>query len=106
MGEVRPHPAQSGCYLVSGELRFDTVPALLERGRAMFAGGAPALRLDLNEVSRADSAGLALLIEWFRAARAAGQEIAFVNVPPKMFAMARVSGLDDVLPLTVRTDGT
>jgi phospholipid transport system transporter-binding protein len=105
MGEVRPDPARTGSYLLSGELDFATVPVLLERGRAMFAAGAPALRLDLGGVSRADSAGLALLIEWSRAARAAGQEIAFVNVPPQMFAMARVTGLDGVLPLTVRTDG-
>lgn len=104
MGEVRPDPAQSGHYLVSGELGFSTVPALLERGRSMFAAGASALRLDLGGVSRADSAGLALLIEWFRAARAAGQDIVFINVPPQMFAMARVSGLDGVLPLSVRTD--
>ncbi len=106
MGEVRPHPAQSGSYLVSGELRFDTVPALLEHSRSLFAAGVPALQLDLQDVAHADSAGLALLIEWFRAARAAGQEISFINVPSQMLDMARVSGLDGVLPLSVRTDGT
>ena len=99
MGELHPDPARAGSYLVSGELDFDTVPGLLELGRSMLeGGGADPLRLDLRGVTRADSAGLALLIEWFKAARRGGREITFVNVPPQILAMARVSGLDGVLP--------
>lgn len=98
MGEVRADPARAGSYRVSGELDFETVPGLLEQGQAMFEAAAPALRLDLQGVTRADSAGLALLVEWLKAARRRDREIAFVNVPEQLLAMARVSGLEEVLP--------
>lgn len=97
MAEVRADAAR-GVYTVRGEMVFDTVSALLEQGRAMFGAGGPALRLDLREVVRADSAGLALLLEWLKAARRGGQDIVFLNVPAQMLAMANISDLDQVLP--------
>jgi phospholipid transport system transporter-binding protein len=98
--EIRPDPARSGAYLVDGELSFATVPDLLERGRAVFAGGSSGpLELNLGGVTRVDSAGLALLIEWLKVARRARRSIVYVNVPEQMMAMARVSGLEGVLPL-------
>jgi len=50
-------------------------------------------------VVRADSAGLALLVEWMRAARRAGRPLRYRAIPPQMLAIARVSSLDQVLPL-------
>jgi len=50
-------------------------------------------------VQRSDRAGLALLVEWLREARQTGQSVRFFNMPAQMLAMARVSGLDQVLPL-------
>jgi phospholipid transport system transporter-binding protein len=98
--EIRPDPERAGTYLVGGELGFATVPTLLERGREMFDGGSNAsLELDLGGVTRVDSAGLALLIEWLKVARRAGRGIVYVNVPEQMMAMAQVSGLEGVLPL-------
>ncbi|MDX9740294.1 MAG: STAS domain-containing protein [Gammaproteobacteria bacterium] len=98
--EIRPDPARPGAYLIGGELGFSTVPDLLERGRAIFEGGSAApLELDLSGVTRVDSAGLALLIEWLKVARRTRREISYVNVPEQMVAMARVSGLENFLPL-------
>lgn len=98
MSEGRLDPAGAGSWLVSGELSFETVPGLLERGRPAFEGGAGMLRFDLRNVTRSDSAGLALLIEWLKAARGKGRVIEFMNVPPQMIAIAKVSGLEAVLP--------
>ncbi|OOZ40916.1 hypothetical protein BOW53_05890 [Solemya pervernicosa gill symbiont] len=56
--------------------------------------------VDLREVEKADSAGLALLIDWMRQAKQHEHEIEYVNIPQQMMAIARVSGLDKVLPLT------
>jgi phospholipid transport system transporter-binding protein len=88
-----------GRYRVAGELTFRTVTALLAQSQVMFQAPAPALDLDLGEVARADSAGLALLIEWLRGARTTGKAIRFHRVSPQMRAILQVSDLDSILPL-------
>lgn len=86
-----------GHFRVCGELTFDTVPDLLGRSQQLFAA-CPALEIDLSGVDRVDSAGLALLTEWTRVAAGHRQEIGFINTPPQMRDLVRVSGLDNVLP--------
>ena len=99
MSRIQADPGDAAALRVAGELNFATVPLLLEQGNALLAGRAGArVSLDLREVTRGDSAGLALLIEWMRTARRQGSAIEFRNIPPQMLAIARVSGLDDVLP--------
>jgi len=83
---------------IAGDLSFASVPVLWEQWRAMRTDQAT-LELDLSEVQRSDSAGLALLVEWLREAQQTGQSVRFLNMPAQMLAMARVSGLDQVLPL-------
>lgn len=87
-----------GHYALEGELTFDTVPGLAQQGERVF-GDCPSLALDLGKVTRADSAGLALLVEWLRRARDCGQDVRYSNIPEQMLAMARASGLDQVLPM-------
>lgn len=98
MSEIRVDPGDPAALSVNGELNFSTVPALLERGSALLAGRAGAIRLDLGGVTRADSAGLALLIEWLRVARRNHASIEIRNMPAQLRAIARVSGLDAILP--------
>ncbi|MDR2877354.1 MAG: STAS domain-containing protein [Chromatiales bacterium] len=97
MAELRV--AGSGECTVHGEMVFGTVSDLLAQGRAIFSAGSPALKIDLRDIARVDSAGLVLLLEWFKTARRGGQDIVFVNVPAQVFAMAGISNLDQVLPL-------
>lgn len=99
MSEIRPEEGARGGFRVSGELVFDTVPELLEQGRVLFDDGVPGFDLDFSGVSRADSAGVALLIEWMRIAHRRHRNIVFRNVPEQMLAIARVSGVDDILPI-------
>ena len=87
-----------GNWLLQGELGFDSVSAVLQHaGANMLVSGR--LEVDLNGVSRADSAGLALLVEWLRESEKAGNEIAFINVPQQLLSIARVCGLDEILSL-------
>jgi phospholipid transport system transporter-binding protein len=95
-------PQSDGGFSISGELVFDTVPDLVANGRTMFAADGGTLAVDLAHVSRADSAGLALLIEWRRMAVQRGKTIVFKNVPAQMIAIAKVSGLDALLGLQAR----
>lgn len=91
--------APDGRLLVSGELDFGTVTRLNGAAGTLLEAAAT-LRVDLQGISRSDSAGLALLIEWMRVARRRGKPIEFLNIPAQMLAIARVSGLDEVLPLS------
>lgn len=86
-----------GHFRLHGALTFDTVPDLLERSMPLLAG-CPALEIDLAQVERVDSAGLALLTEWARLAAGLQQQLAYINMPPQMRDLVRVSGLDNVLP--------
>ncbi len=89
---------EPGVMRLEGELSFATVPELWRATPFPPAGEGPVV-LDLGGVRRADSAGLALLVEWLRAARRAGRELRLRAMPEQMRAIARVSGLDRILPL-------
>ncbi len=94
--DIRLHDANHA--EVSGELTFSTAPALLERS-ASLTSASGTLIVDLQGVTRADSAGLALLVEWLRLARAAGHEIQYVELPEQLSRLIRVSGLEKVFAL-------
>lgn len=76
---------------LQGELNFARVPQLLRQAEALAAAGV----LDLGEVSRADSAGLALLLELNR--RSQGRPLALRNAAPQVRNLARFFGLDQIL---------
>ncbi len=82
---------------VGGELTFQTVPGLYRESAGWFAGEGE-LVIDLAAVTRADSAGLALLVEWLKRARLARRPLRFVGVPAQVSTLIRVAGLADALP--------
>jgi len=86
-----------GNLCVSGELSMTTVPALLAQHD--LRGLHDDISIDLEGVERADSAGVALLIEWQRVARRQQHTIEFQNTPSQMLAIARLSGVDELLGL-------
>lgn len=90
--------AQGEGWRVTGVLTFATVPDLDKAGAGL-PWSAGCLAIDLAGVTHADSAGLALLVEWTRRARAAGGDIRFEGVPGQLRAAAAVSGLAELLPL-------
>lgn len=99
MNAFRVEPKGPGHYILCGELTFDTVPAIWREQRIPFEEG-QALVIDLQQVDRADSAGLALLMEWLRTARREKVDIRFTNVPAQMLSLARVSSLEQILPIS------
>jgi len=91
-------PTTDGQLQLTGELDFKTVPLLAVGSEHLFDNGEQ-LDVDLGGVGRADSAGVALLIEWQRQALHQNKSIVFHNVPSQMLAIARLSGVDDLLSL-------
>ncbi len=98
----RPAPAArlaaagAGRFELTGELGFKDAVRLLGDGDAAF-GGLKNAEVDLAGVTRADSAGLALLLEWSLAARAAGREIRYRNIPPAIVSLAGISDVEELL---------
>jgi len=90
---------EPGVVHVRGELSFSTVTALLEQSRPLLDSAQGWLVMELADVQRVDSAGLALLIQWMRMAREKSVDILFRHVPEQLLAIARASDLDQILPL-------
>jgi phospholipid transport system transporter-binding protein len=88
----------AGRFAIAGTLDHDSVPALW-RQIATLLDGAPEAQVDLQQVSRSDSAGLALLVSWLREGHRRGIEVRFHHVPSQLVDIARTSGLDGLLPI-------
>ncbi len=84
---------------LAGELSFATAQAALAQGRAALAGGEGPVALDLGGVTRTDSAGLALLLELARDARAHKRELALENAPAQLRKLAGFFGVAEILAL-------
>lgn len=84
-----------GRFELIGEMSFDTADKILDSSEALF-GDYASLEVDLSRVEKADSAGLALLLEWKAQANRKAGTITFVDVPESVLAIAEtteVSGL-------------
>lgn len=86
----------NGQFALSGDLVFEQVARLLGEGDAAF-GALPRADIDLAKVERADSAGLALLLEWSIVARDAGRVVNYQNIPPPLAALAGISEVSAML---------
>jgi phospholipid transport system transporter-binding protein len=85
---------------LTGELTFATANAALDAARPALDVDSPALELDLSGVTRADSAGLAVLLELSRIARARGRTVRFTHAPAQLRKLAEFFGLAGLLALT------
>jgi phospholipid transport system transporter-binding protein len=92
----RLEAAGEGKFALAGVLGFSTVTALLKRSRELF-DGQQTLAIDLKGVTQADSAGLALLLEWLSLARSSSRQIEFLNLPEQIRALARISEVETLL---------
>jgi len=96
---VRPAfvAASPGVHRLQAPLQFATVPALRRQGLALISAAPSELTLDLSAVPTADSAGLALLIDWLASARAQHKTLRYVQPPQGLLALARLSEVERLL---------
>ena len=93
MNEVTPYrfvEEAPGRFVLSGVFGFATARSILEASEAAFADRESVV-VDLAGVTHADSAGLAVLLEWVTWAHHAGREIRFQAMPKSIRAIARIS---------------
>jgi len=82
--------------VLSGPVTLANVAGLLEEGRRHLAEGVRTV--DLGEISEMDSSLLALMLAWMRDARTRGGELGFVNLPESLQTIARLYGVEGLLP--------
>jgi phospholipid transport system transporter-binding protein len=87
---------EDGRWMLAGELNLESVPALYSEAVGRFATAPPKV-VDLQKVTRIDSAGVALIIDWIRRARLRNQSIQFRNVPRQMQSIAQLCGVSQLL---------
>ena len=86
-------------FAVEGELNLMTVPTLLLAMINQLPANGSEAHVDLAGVTRTDSAGLALLVEWLRQARVRDIHLQFHNLPSQLRDIALISDLLPILPL-------
>jgi len=90
-------PGADGHLAAQGPLTFATARKARELGRRALAAAASGLVIDCSGVSAADSAGLAVLIDWLAAARAARRTLRFTGLPAGLTALGRISEVQELL---------
>lgn len=83
----------NNCLRVSGDVGFATVANLWKMGLPLLANTS-ALSFDFSQVTRTDSAALALLLEWLKYAKREGKSIVFLNLPAQVVSLAEMTGIE------------
>ena len=91
---------EAGELRLFGVLDHRTGPALRETGRALIRKAErTSLHIDCAGVEKSSSVGLSLLLSFMRDAKKQGCDVSISGLPRDMQQIAKVSGLQDVLPL-------
>ena len=81
---------------------LSTVSALVAEAQALFPTSGR-LRVDLSGVELANSAGLALLLEWMDLARSRHLDLRYLHLPSSLERIAAISNLGALLPVEPAT---
>ena len=91
-------PTAAGRCAAQGQLTFATARGARQQGLTALGGaGTGPVEIDCGAVSLADSAGLAVLLDWLGAAKGAGQTLRYTHLPEDVVALARISEVDELL---------
>lgn len=85
-----------GRFALNGEMTFETAERILLASEEPFEQHTR-IEVDLSGVSGADSAGLALLLEWITWANHTVREIRFLSMPERVLAIARTTEVEQLL---------
>jgi phospholipid transport system transporter-binding protein len=85
-----------GHFALNGEMTFETAERILLASEEPFEQHTR-IEVDLAGVTRSDSAGLALLLEWITWANHTVREIRFLSMPERVLAIARTTEVEQLL---------
>jgi phospholipid transport system transporter-binding protein len=96
MSEFELNDLGDGHFELVGELTFETAERVLRASEEPFEAHSQ-IEVDMSKVSKTDSAGLALLLEWITWANHTVREITFKGMPEKIIAIAKTTEVDELL---------
>ena len=98
IGKVGISEAQPGRVVVTGELTFASARDARQIGLTVLdRTTAGRILVDCSGVTRADSAGLAVLLDWLAWGRRRSRTVVLENLPQSLIAIARISEVDELL---------
>ncbi len=80
-------------YFAEGDLTFFTINKKTIQSFE-FLRSTDELCIDLTNIKHADSAGLALLIEWIKHSKLYQTNLSFINIPEQLLTLAKLSGFE------------
>jgi phospholipid transport system transporter-binding protein len=86
----------AGRLQARGAMTFENAARALQAGLNLIPRSGHCT-IDLSGVTEADSAGLAVLVEWLATSRVRGSTIHYESLPAQLLAIARISDLDELL---------
>ena len=104
MSDFKLEDLGEGRFALSGEMGFRSADQILRVSETLFDDHTR-IEVDLHGVTKTDSAGLALLLEWITWANHTVREIRFLNTPEKITAIARTTEVDGLLKRGERWSG-
>jgi len=88
----------SNVLFVQGDLDVYSVGETIRQGTKLIKTNDSFKIIDLSQVQRFDSAGLAFVVELMKVAKQENKKIQFKNIPIRLRAVADVYGLSQILP--------
>ena len=82
---------------VRGALTFATAKRARALGLNAQRAAAKSFVIDCGDILQADSAGLAVLLDWLAEAKRAGKALHFERLPDGLLRLARISSVDAML---------
>jgi len=87
-----------GRFAARGVLTFANARSARSEGlHVLRTSSARDLEVDCGGITHSDSAGLAVLLDWLAAMKKEARPLCFVNLPPALLAVARISGVEEML---------
>ncbi|OWW20025.1 STAS domain-containing protein [Noviherbaspirillum denitrificans] len=89
-------------YRPAQSLTVHDAQSVLDDGLRAIAGGQT--EIDLAELTLVDSAAVATMLAWQRAAHRDGKSLVFRNLPANLQSLVHLYGVDELLHTVPRTD--
>lgn len=87
-----------GRFAARGAINFANARSARSEGlHALRTSSARDLEVDCSGITHSDSAGLAVLLDWMAIMKREGRPLCFANLPSGLVAVARISGVDEML---------
>ena len=96
------HAGNGKTALVEGPMTLSTVTDLFEQAGGVFEGSSAPDEIDLAAVSRVDSSGLALLLEWQARRQKSGGTLRVSRAPEDLVRISSLCSAQELLHLGTR----